>query len=52
LVRVRHRIAEEHFISGSVTLKLDPLLGLDFRNVLGDALCAERGLARRLPRVA
>ena len=31
--------------------KLDPLYGLEFRNVLGDALCAERGLARRLPRV-
>ena len=27
------------------------LLGLDFRRVLGDALCDERGLARRLPRV-
>ena len=32
-----------------MTPKLDPLPGLDFRNVLGDALCAERGLARRLP---
>ena len=32
--------------------KLDPLLGLHFRNVLGDALRAERGLARRLSRVA
>ena len=28
-----------------------PLLGLHFRNVLGDALRAERGLARRLSRV-
>ena len=34
-----------------MTPKLDPLLGLDFRNVLGDALRAERGLARRLSRV-
>ena len=34
-----------------MTPKLDPLLGLHFRNVLGDALCAERGLARRLSRV-
>src|ERR1700682_5494426 len=30
--------------------KFDQLLGLDFSNVLGDALCDERGLARRLPR--
>ena len=30
---------------------LDPLLGLDFRNVLGDAVCDERGLARRLSRL-
>jgi hypothetical protein len=29
-------------------VKFDPLLGLDFGNVLGDALCAERELARRL----
>jgi len=27
---------------------VEPLLGLDFCGVLGDALCAERGLARRL----
>jgi len=27
---------------------VDPLLGLHFRRVLGDAVCAERGLARRL----
>ena len=27
---------------GCLTPKLDPLLGLHFRNVLGDALCAER----------
>ena len=32
--------------------KLDALLGLHFRNVLGDALRAERGLARRLPHVS
>ena len=32
--------------------QLAPLLGLDFRNVLGDALCDERGLARRLSHVA
>ena len=31
---------------------LGPLLGLHFRNVLGDAIRAERGLARRLPGVA
>jgi len=31
--------------------KFDPLLGLDFCGVLGDALRDERGLARRLPRV-
>jgi len=31
-----------------MTPKPDPLLGLHFGNVLGDALCAERGLARRL----
>ena len=37
--------------SGGMTAKLDPLLGLDFRNVLRDALCAERGLARRLSRL-
>ncbi len=35
-----------------MTPKLDPLLGLHFRNVLGDALRDERGLARRLSRVA
>src|ERR1700758_2418790 len=36
-----------------MTPKLDPLLGLHFRNVLGDALCAERRLARcRRPRLA
>src|ERR1700692_556062 len=29
-----------------------PLLGLNFGNVLGNALCVERGLARRLSRVA
>ena len=34
-----------------MTPKLDPLLGLHFRSVLGDALCDERGLARRLSRV-
>ena len=28
------------------------LIGLNFRNVLGDALCDERGLARRLSRIA
>jgi hypothetical protein len=27
---------------GRSSRKFDPLLGLDFRNVLGDALCAER----------
>jgi hypothetical protein len=31
--------------------KLDPLLGLHFRNVLGDAVRAERGVARRLSHV-
>ena len=31
--------------------KFDPLLGLDFCGVLGDALRDERGLARRVPRV-
>jgi len=35
-----------------MTPKLDPLLGLHFRNVLGDALCDERGLARRVSLVA
>ena len=35
-----------------MTPKLDPILGLHFRNVLGDALCAEWGLVRRLPHVA
>ena len=35
-----------------MTPRLDPLLGLHFGNVLGDALRAERGLARRLSRVA
>jgi hypothetical protein len=29
-----------------------PLLGLHFRNILGDALCVERGLECRLSRVA
>ena len=51
-----HRLAEEHFtgtlVSSINAAQLDPLLGLDFRNVLGDALRAERGLARRLSRVA
>ena len=37
--------------SGGKTPKLDPLLGLHFRNVLGDALRAERGLARRVSRL-
>jgi hypothetical protein len=32
--------------------KLDRLPGLHFRNVLGDALRDERGLARRLSRIA
>ena len=31
-----------------LTPKLDPLLGLHFGNVLGDALCAQRRPARRL----
>ncbi len=31
-----------------MTPRFDPLLGLHFRNVLGDALCDERELARRL----
>ena len=35
-----------------MTPKLDPLLGLHFRNVLGDALRPQRGFARRLSRVA
>ena len=39
------------FRMSSIETKLGPLLGLHFRNVLGDALCAERGLARRLSRV-
>ena len=34
-----------------MTPKLDPLLGLHFRNVLGDALRAERRFARRLSHV-
>ena len=34
-----------------LTSKLDPAPGLDFGHVLGDAVCAERGLARRLSRV-
>ena len=37
--------------SGGMTAKLDPLLGLDFRNVLGDALRDERERACRLPRI-
>src|SRR6516225_5567527 len=32
-------------LSRCLTPKLDPLLGLHFGNVLGDALCAKRGLA-------
>jgi hypothetical protein len=32
--------------------KLDPILGLHFRNVLGDALRDERRLARRRSHVA
>jgi hypothetical protein len=41
------------FVSaGCLTPKLDPRLGLHFRNVLGDALCDEWRFARRLPRVA
>ena len=35
-----------------MTPKLDPLLGLNFRNVLGDALRAKRRPARRLSRIA
>ena len=35
-----------------MTPKLDPLLGLHFGNVLGDALRPQRGFARRLSRVA
>jgi hypothetical protein len=35
----------------STEMKLDPLFGSDFRNVLGDALRARRGLARRLSRL-
>ena len=35
----------------SIETKLGPLLGLHFRNVLGDALRAEWGFARRLSRV-
>ena len=35
-----------------MTPETRPLLGLHFRTVLGDALRAERGLARRLSRVA
>src|ERR1700748_2185780 len=30
---------------------IDTFLGIDFRNVLGDALCDERGLACRVSRV-
>jgi hypothetical protein len=37
---------------GRQARKLDPILGLHFRNVLGDALCDERGLARSVSRVA
>jgi hypothetical protein len=36
----------------TVTPKPDPRLGLDFGNVLGDALRAERRLACRVSRVA
>jgi hypothetical protein len=35
-----------------MTPKLDPLLGLDFCGVLGDALCDERGVERRVSHVA
>ena len=35
----------------SAETKFDPRLCLDFRHVLGDALCDERRLACRLPRV-
>ena len=38
--------------SNNAVTQLDLLLGLDFRRVLGDALCDERGFARRLSRVA
>jgi hypothetical protein len=36
----------------SMTTTSPPGLGLHFRNVLGDALCAQRRLARRVSRVA
>jgi class 3 adenylate cyclase len=35
-----------------MTPKIDPLLGLHFRNVLGDVLRAQRGLARRFQAIA
>jgi hypothetical protein len=47
--RIADRMREEHFVSARcMTPKLDPLVGLHFRNVLGDAVCTKRGLARRL----
>ena len=50
--RVDRELAKYTLIpAGRLTPKFDSLLGLHFRNVLGDALRAERGLARRLSRV-
>jgi len=45
-------VAPAHTRSRGKTPKLDPLLGLHFRNVLGDVLCDERGFARRLSHIA